>query len=60
MVVKRTEYVKKMYSDRNVQYQVNKWAYDGEFDRIMGMYKAPGWAVSTTASGATRASSPGT
>jgi hypothetical protein len=42
-ITKRTEYLKRAYGPRNDQYRVNKWAYDGDFDRIMGFYDAPGY-----------------
>jgi len=39
----RVDYLKRQYGDRNTQYQINQWAYDGEFDKIMGIYEQPGF-----------------
>jgi hypothetical protein len=44
LIKQRTDYLKIMYGPRNEQYQINRWAYDGEFDKIGAYGSVPiGW-----------------
>lgn len=44
VIKQRLAYMKKVYAPRNEQYQINRWAYDGEFDRISARGNVPiGW-----------------
>lgn len=44
LIKQRADYLKLLYARRNEQYQINRWAYDGEFDKISARGSvAVGW-----------------